>query len=225
MSSRRVVITGLGVVSSVGIGRDLFWEAIKNGRSGISTVSSFDTKGFRCHNAGEIKSFCPEDFIPRRKVQFLGRTSQMAISATSQALNDSQFERRNGYKERVGVFIGTTMGEKPLEESLDEWIQSGSEKVSKSKILQSSANNISANIGIHFKLKGPNYVIPTACAAGNYAIGYGFDLIRKGELNYAIAGGADAFSKFAFAGFQRVYAMAPDKCQPFDKNRKGMLVG
>jgi 3-oxoacyl-[acyl-carrier-protein] synthase II len=225
MSSRRVVVTGLGVISSVGIGRDAFWEAIINGRSGISSVSSFDTKGFRCHKAGEIKSFRPEDFIPWRKARFLGRTSQFAISATSQALNDSKFERRNVYKKRIGVFIGTTMGEKPLEESLDEWIQSGSEKVSKSKILQSSANNISANIGIHFKLKGPNYVIPTACAAGNYAIGYGYDLIKKGDIDFAIAGGADAFSRVAFSGFQRLYAMTPDKCQPFDKNRKGMLVG
>jgi 3-oxoacyl-[acyl-carrier-protein] synthase II len=225
MSSRRVVVTGLGVISSVGIDRDAFWEAIINGRSGISIVSSFDTKGFRCHKAGEIKSFRPKDFIPGRKAQFLGRTSQLAISATTLALNDAQLHRRNGLEERVGIFIGTTMGEKPLEETLDEWIQRGAEKISKAKILQSSANNISANIGFFFKLKGPNYVIPTACAAGNYAIGYGFDLIKKGELDVAITGGADAFSKIAFSGFQRLYAMAPEKCQPFDKNRKGMLVG
>ncbi|MHA2217483.1 MAG: beta-ketoacyl-[acyl-carrier-protein] synthase family protein [Candidatus Hodarchaeales archaeon] len=225
MNNRRVVVTGLGVISAVGIGREAFWEAIINGRSGISTVSSFDTRGLRCHNAGEIKDFNPEDFIPKRKVQFLGRTSQLAIAATSLALEDSELIGKNSFKERFGVFIGTTMGEKPLEESIDTWIIDGANKVSKQKILQSSANNISANIGNYFKLKGPNYLIPTACAAGNYAIGYGYDLIRKGEIDYAIAGGADAFSKLAFIGFQRVYAMAPEKCQPFDKNRRGMLVG
>jgi len=117
------------------------------------------------------------------------------------------------------------MGERPLEETVDAWVKDGASKINRTKILQSSANNISANISINFKLRGPNYMIPTACAAGNYAIGYGFDLIRKGDIDYAVAGGADSFSKFAFFGFHRLYAMAPEKCQPFDKNRKGMLVG
>ena len=225
MNNRRVVVTGLGVVSSVGIGRDEFWKSVINGKSGISKVTSFDTKEFRCHYAGEIKNFIPEEFITKRKVQFLGRTSQLAIAATSLALKDAKVSLKDINKERTGVFIGTTMGERPLEESIDVWVKEGADKISKAKILQSSANNISANIGIYFKFQGPNYLIPTACAAGNYAIGYGFDLIRKGDLDYAIAGGADSFSKLAFSGFHRLYAMAPEKCQPFDKNRKGMLVG
>jgi len=225
MNKRRVVVTGLGVVSSVGIGRDEFWKSVINGKSGISKVTSFDTKEFRCHYAGEIKNFIPEEFIAKRKVQFLGRTSQLAITATSLALKDARLPLKDINKEKTGVFIGTTMGERPLEESIDVWVKEGADKISKAKILQSSANNISANIGIYFKFQGPNYLIPTACAAGNYAIGYGFDLIRKGDLDYAIAGGADSFSKLAFSGFHRLYAMAPEKCQPFDKNRKGMLVG
>jgi len=225
MNNRRVVVTGLGVVSSVGIGKDEFWKSIINGKSGISKVTSFDTKELRCHYAGEIKNFIPEEFIAKRKVQFLGRTSQLAIAATSLALKDARLPLKDINKERTGVFIGTTMGERPLEESIDVWVNEGVDKISKAKILQSTANNISANIGIYFKFQGPNYLIPTACAAGNYAIGYGFDLIRKGDLDYAIAGGADSFSKLAFSGFHRLYAMAPEKCQPFDKNRKGMLVG
>jgi 3-oxoacyl-[acyl-carrier-protein] synthase II len=222
---RRVVVTGLGVVSSVGIGKDEFWESIISGKSGISRVTSFDTKEFRCHYAGEIKNFIPEDFIAKRKIQFLGRTSQLAIIATSLALKDSRLSMRNISKERIGVFIGTTMGERPLEESIDAWIKEGANNISKVKILQSSPNNLSTNIANYFKLQGPNYLIPTACAAGNYAIGYGFDLIKKGDIDYAVVGGADSFSKFAFCGFHRLYAMAPEKCQPFDKNRKGMLVG
>ncbi len=225
MNNRRVAVTGLGVVSSVGISREEFWKAVTNGKSGISKVVSFDTREFRCHYAGEIKNFNPEDFIARRKVQFLGRTSQLAISATSLALKDAKLTPKDINKNRTGVIIGTTMGEKPLEEAIDDWVRKGADKVSKMKILQSSANNISANISIYFKLQGPNYLIPTACAAGNYAIGYGFDLVRKGDLDCAIVGGADAFSKAAFSGFHRIYAMATDKCQPFDKNRKGMMVG
>ncbi len=222
---RRVVVTGLGVISSVGIGKDEFWKSIINSESGISKVTSLDTKEYRCHYAGEVNSFQPEEFIPKRKAQFLGRTSQLAVTATSLALEDAKLSNNYINKERIGVFIGTTMGEKPLEESIDIWIKEGADRISKKKILQSLPNNISANIAIYFKLKGPNYLIPTACAAGNYAIGYGFDLVRKGILDYAIVGGADSFSKLAFTGFQRVYAMAPEKCQPFDKNRKGMLVG
>lgn len=226
MIRKRVVVTGIGVISSVGTGRIDFWKGIINGKSGISKVSSFDTKGLRCHYAGEIKDFNPDDFIDKRRVPFLGRTSHLSIAATSLALKDSHIPLKTiSNNKRTGVFIGTTMGEKPLEESIDAWIKGGNSSLSKIKILQSSANNIPANISMHFKFQGPNYLIPTACAAGNYAIGYGFDSIKKGDLDYAIAGGADAFSKLAFSGFHRLYAMASDKCRPFDKNRKGMMVG
>lgn len=225
MADRRVVVTGLGIISSVGIGKDGFWEAIINGKSGISEVSSFDTKELRCHSAGEIKNFSPENYIPKRKLNFLGRTSQLSIAAASLALSDARFHSRKLNLNRTGVFMGTTMGERPMEEAIDSWVLEGTDNTSKAQIIQASANNISANIALFFKLNGPNYLIPTACAAGNYAIGYGFDFIKRGDLDYAIAGGADAFSKIAFSGFHRIYAMAPDKCQPFDKNRKGMLVG
>ncbi|MBI5416511.1 beta-ketoacyl-[acyl-carrier-protein] synthase family protein [Candidatus Poribacteria bacterium] len=221
---RRVVVTGLGVISSVGIGKYDFWNAIINGKSGISDVASFDTKEFRCHRAGEIRNFIPEEFIPQKKLQFLGRTSQLAISATSLALQDTKLSLKTINNEKTGIFIGTTMGERPLEESIDSWVNDRIHNTNKIKVLQASANNISTNMADYFKLKGPNYMIPTACAAGNYAIGYGFDMISNGDLDYAIAGGADALSKVAFMGFHRMYSMSPEKCQPFDKNRKGMMV-
>lgn len=225
MRERRVVVTGLGIVSSIGTGKDEFWKALISGKSGISKVTSFDTSEYRCHNAGEVQDFTSKDHISKRMIPFLGRTSQLAITATSQALEVAGFSPGKINGERTGIFIGTTMGEKPLEESIDTWVIAGGDNVSKIKILQSSANNIPANIGMYFKLSGPNYMIPTACAAGNYAIGYGVDFIQRGDLDYAIVGGADAFSKLAFTGFQRIYAMARDRCQPFDKNRKGMMVG
>ncbi|MBI4699468.1 MAG: beta-ketoacyl-[acyl-carrier-protein] synthase family protein [Nitrospirae bacterium] len=225
MNKRRVVVTGIGIVSSVGIGKDDFWKSIISGKSGISKVTSFDTKELRCHYAGEIRDFNPEEFIGKRKIPFLGRTSQLAISATSLALKDAGLSLKDLNKERTGVLAGTTMGERPLEESIDVWVNEGADKISKTKILLSSANNISANIAIHYNLQGMNFLIPTACAAGNYAIGYGFDLIRRGDLDCAVAGGADSFSKLAYSGFHRLYAMSPERCQPFDKNRKGMLIG
>jgi len=225
IQKRRVVVTGLGVVSSIGTGKDEFWRALISGKSGISRVSSFDTDQYRCHYAGEIHNFIPADFINKRKIPFLGRTSQLSIAAASLAIDDAGISRTGIDRERVGVFMGTTMGEKPIEDVVDAWVIAGTQNLSRTKIMQSTANNIPANLANHFKFGGPNYLIPTACAAGNYAIGYGYDFIKRGDLDYAITGGADAFSKLAFTGFQRVYAMAPEKCQPFDKNRKGMLVG
>src|SRR4030067_3831576 len=156
MNKRRVLVTGLGVISSVGIGKDEFWKSIISSKSGISRVSSFDTKEFRCHYAGEIKNFIPEDFIPKRKIQFLGRTSQLAIAASSLALKDSRLSLKNISRERIGVFVGTTMGERPLEESIDVWIKEGADKINKTKLLQSTPNNLSANIANYFRLHGRN---------------------------------------------------------------------
>jgi 3-oxoacyl-[acyl-carrier-protein] synthase II len=224
MNRKRVVVTGLGAVSSIGIGKDDFWSSLIAGKSGITKVDLFNTDEFRCHYGGEIKNLKPGKFINPRKIPFLGRTSQLAIIATKLALEDAKLSSRGIPHERTGVFIGTTMGEKPLEESIDTWVNEGTSHLTKRKILGSQANNITGNVGTFFKLYGPNYLFSNACAAGSYSLGYGFDLLRSGCLDAAVVGGADSFSKVAFSGFHRLYAMAPEKCQPFDKNRKGMML-
>ncbi len=223
MNNHRVVVTGLGPVSSIGVGRKDFWRALTAGTSGISEISAFDTSGFKCHRGGEAKLFKPEEFIQQRKLKFLGRASQLAISAALLAQEDAGVGTLP--KTRTGVFMGTTMGEKPLEELIRTWVQGGLKDLDRIRILQASVNNLSANVALHLKTQGANYMFPTACAAGNYAIGYGFDLIKSGELDFAFAGGADAFFYVAFVGFQSLYAMAQERCQPFDKNRKGMMLG
>ncbi len=224
-NNHRVVVTGLGVVSSIGIGKKQFWEAALSGKSGISEITSFDTRGFKCHRGGEVKNFRPEDFIPARKIKFLGRASQLAIAASALALKDSGLSFKNILKTKFGVLIGTTMGEKTLEELVQSWLKGRVRDIDRRRVLQASVNNLSANVSLHFKIKGQNYLFPTACAAGNYSIGYGFDLIRNGEIEYALAGGSEALSYTAYMGFQLLFAMATDKCQPFDKNRKGMMLG
>jgi 3-oxoacyl-[acyl-carrier-protein] synthase II len=129
-------------------------------------------------------------------------------------------------RERTGVAIGTTMGESRILEGIDEvWVKKGESAIEPDLIPRLPANVISSNVAIEFKLKGPNYLISTACAAGNYAIGYAYDLIKKGAVDIMFAGGADGFSRIAFTGFNRLLAIAPDFCRPFDKNRKGMMVG
>ncbi len=222
----RVVITGIGVISSIGIGKDEFWKALTAGKSGISEVASFDTSAYPTHNGGEIKNFQPELFIDKRKVNTLGRASQLAIACAKISLSDSGLELENLDKERLGVLLGTTMGESGVFQTLNEaWVKKGESAINPRLISRSPANVLSSNVAIELKLRGPNYVIPTACAAGNYAIGYAYDLIRMGEADIVFSGGVDTFSKIAFTGFNRLFAIAPEICQPFDQNRKGMLVG
>jgi len=224
--NKRIVVTGVGIISSIGIGKDAFWEALIKGKSGISPIAAFDTSDFPTHNGGEVKDFKPEEFINRKKIERLGRASQLAISSAKLAFRDAKINLDDLDKERTGVCLGTTMGESQILEKLnDAWVKQGIDAIDARLIPRYPANVLSANVAIEFKLAGPNYVIPTACAAGNYAIGYACDLIRMGKADLMLAGGTDAFSRIAFIGFNRLLAIAPEKCQPFDKNRKGMMVG
>jgi len=124
-NKRRVVITGIGVVTSIGIGKDAFWQNALEGKSGISEVTSIDTSRFRCHKAGEVKDFNPADFIARRKIKFLGRSSQLAIGASYLALQDANLPLRKIPRLEMGVILGTTTGERPLEELVSTWVKGG----------------------------------------------------------------------------------------------------
>lgn len=226
MPQRRVVITGVGVVSSIGVGKDRFWRNLIAGKSGISEVESLDTSAYDTHRGGEVKDFEPADFIDKNKIEKIGRATQFAISAVWLALDDAKLELGSVAKNRVGAIMGTTMADcQRLEEINTTWIKSGVKDVKADLIPQYPGNSLSNNIGFEFGLKNLVSAIPTACSAGNYSIGYSYDLIRTGRADLMLAGGSDSFSRVAFMGFNRLFAVAPEKCQPFDKNRKGMMVG
>ncbi len=216
---RKVVVTGIGVVSSLGIGKEQFWPALCAGLTGISPVTCIDTSDFPTHNGGEVKNFHPEN-------KKIGRAAGFAIKAASLAIKDSGLKPWQLNKEKAGVALGTTMGESPILEKInDARFKQGPEGFDGSSICQLPAYVIPTQVAIALKLRGPNYIIPTACAAGNYCIGYAFDLIRTGVCDFMLCGGSDAFSRIAFMGFNRMFAVAPDVCRPFDKNRQGMMVG
>ena len=222
---RRVVVTGLGVISSIGIGKDEFWKNLISGKSGISDIELFDTSDYSVHKGGEIKNFDSSKYIPKNRIKDIARASQFVIAATQMALEDSGIELEN-IKNRTGAIIGTTMADiQSLEQINKYWTNNGEEGVWPINIVKYPGNALSDHPGYFFDLTTMNYTIPTACAAGNYSIGYSFDLIRRGKADVMIAGGADPFSRITFTGFNRLFAMAPEKCQPFDKNRKGMMIG
>ncbi len=226
MSKRRVVVTGLGVVSSIGIGKDEFWNNLIAGKSGISEVTTFSTSGYDNHVGGEVKNFNPLKFITRRNVKEMERVSQFAVSAAKMALEDARLSVSKAKKGRIGVVVGTTMaGIQSLEQIDKHWMGRGEDDVWAATVKKYPGNVLSDSIAYYFGINGPNYVIPTACAAGNYSAGYSFDLIKKGRTDVMLAGGADPFSRITFTGFSRLFAMSPDKCRPFDKNRKGIIIG
>jgi len=223
---KRVVITGIGAISSIGIGKDEFWKNLIAGTSGISEVSTFDSSKFPTHMGGEVKNFEPLKFITRSHLKKMGRGSQLAIAAAKLSLEDARLNAAKVEPNKIAVFIGTTMGEIPALEVIDRvWVQKGEDEIYAATIAKFPVNALTNNVCSYLKIEGLNYVIPTACAAGNYAIGCAFDLIRSGKKDVVLAGGVDPFSRIAYTGFNRLFAMAPLKCQPFDKNRKGIIVG
>jgi 3-oxoacyl-[acyl-carrier-protein] synthase II len=226
MMNKQVVVTGLGMVTSIGIGKEEFWKNLTAGKSGISKVTLFDTTKFKRHNAGEIKNFNAVEYIPKNITDFLGRASQFAIISTKLALEDAGLYAADIKQKDLAVIIGTTMAESSvIDFSGEMFIRQKWEEINAQLLLGTFSPSIARNVGYFFEFKGDNLLIPNACGAGNYAIGYGYDLIQKGATELAIVGGAESLSRVAFQGFQRLYAMAPEICSPFDKNRQGMLLG
>jgi len=223
--NKRVVVTGLGVVSSIGIGWEEFWDSLLEGKSGISPVSSFDTTNHFTHNGGEVKNFKPEVFIQKDKLPFLSRASQLALAAAGLAMKDAGLSQNDISLMNTGVCIGTTMGSVQTSEIINElMVLHEKTDFSKELLCQVPTHSTPSAVAKELKASGPHMMFSTACAAGNYAIGYGFDLIRLGRAESVIAGGSEPLSKVAYTGFNQFSAVAPEKCQPFDKNRKGMMV-
>jgi 3-oxoacyl-[acyl-carrier-protein] synthase II len=222
----RVVVTGVGVISSLGFDKDRFWSNLTRGESGITRITLFDTSKQKRYYGGQIHNFDSFDFITSGKIKFFGRASQFAIIAVESALRDSLLSAADIRKKETAVIIGTTLPEgSAIDLSSRMILEDKMDTLTKKTLLNVFAPSTSRNVGFYFNAKGANLLIPNACAAGNYAVGYGMDLLRKGEVDLAIVGGAEALSRIAFQGFQRLYAMAPEVCRPFDKSRDGMLLG
>ena len=216
---KRVVVTGLGVVSPVGIGVERFWQALLAGESGISRVESFDTSKYPVHLGGEVRGFEPPAGDKK-----MGRASQFAVAAARQALADSGLDLNAMDRSRIGVSMGTTSGEPHMVERYNDARKEGVDP-DPSFFTNYPSHVIPSNVAVEFQLGGVTLMIPTACAAGNYAIGYAYDLVRTGRADVMLAGGSDSFSRIPYTGFAKLSAIATERCQPFDKNRKGMVPG
>lgn len=222
--NRRVVITGLGVISSIGIGKDAFWQALLQGKSGISPITAFDTSKHFTHNGGQAKGFEPALFITKARLPFMNRATQMAVASAKLALEDASLKSADFNNLIVGVSQGTTLGAAQAIEPVDDMLVLG-EKPCKELFYQMPTHTAPAEIAREFKCTGPQFMVSTACSAGNYAIAYAYDLIKLNKADIMLAGASDGISRIEYTGFNQFSAVAPEKCLPFDKNRKGMIPG
>ena len=223
---RRIVITGIGVVTPIGIGCEMFWNNLLAGQSGIAPVQSFDTSEYNVHRGAEVKEFNAEDYILNLDAAHLGRASQFAIAAARLALADAGVEIGSLDRKRAGVSMGTTSGEpREVERFDDAYVSKKLDRIGPEFIQLYPCHVIAAHVASELQFAGVNTMIPTACAAGNYAIAHALDVMRAGRADLMLAGGSDAFSRITFTGFARLGAVAPEICQPFDRFRKGMIPG
>ncbi len=222
----RVFVTGMGVVSSLGMGRRAYFDALVAGRSGVSEVSLFDTAGLGRNLAGEVKNFRARDFLSAAEARRMGRCSAFAVAAARMAVEDAGISEAHLAGDRTGVIIGTTMGEaNVLGELQRAWIHEGGEAVQTAKIPRYGTTLLPIHVARAFGVRGMVQTLPAACAAGNYAIGFAADQIRSGRVDRVITGAVEILEKLEYAGFVRLSAMAPERCQPFDKDRKGLILG
>ena len=230
---KRVVVTGLGLVTPLGIGIAKNWEKLMSGISGVSEVSLFDASEFTTKIAAEVRDFDPLEYIDKKEARRMDRFTQFAVAAAKMALEDANLQLEKIDRERAGVFIGSGVGGiKTLEEQAMVLKEKGPDRVSPFFVPMMIANMAGGQIAIHFGLTGPNETVVSACASGSNAIGDAFRFLQRGEGDIAIAGGAEApITPLSFAGFCSMKAMStrndePQKAsRPFDKLRDGFVMG
>jgi 3-oxoacyl-[acyl-carrier-protein] synthase II len=222
----RVFVTGLGAVSCIGIGRRAFWEALVAGTCGAAPVEGFDTSSIGRDIACEVRGFRPRDFLSAAEARRMGKCSQFAVAAARIAVDDAKMPPALLATERTAVVVGTTMGEADVLGELESaWIHRGEQAIDHRSLPRYGTTLLPIHVARAFGAHGMTQTLPAACAAGNYAIGFAADQIRAGRADVAIAGASEIIEKLQFAGFARLGAIAPERCTPFDKDRKGLLVG
>jgi len=230
---RRVVVTGIGIVSPLGIGIEENWSAVCNGKSGIGPITRFDVESFPVKFAGEVKGFEPEQFMGHKEIKKMDRFIHFAVAAGQSALYDSGFKITDENAERVGVQVGVGLGGLPaIEKYHDTYIERGVRKITPFFIPMVIANLASGQISIHTGAKGPNTCVVTACATGTHSIGDAARLVQYGDADVMIAGGTESvITPLCVGGFHAAKALSTrnddpqSASRPFDKDRDGFVIG
>ena len=228
----RVAVTGVGAISPVGLDSNESWNSIKNGKLGISKINSFDSSNLAVHIAAEVKGFLPEEKLGKKDSRRLDRFSQFACLASMEAFDMSGLDAESLDMTRFSSIVGSGVGGiMTLSDQFDVFFNKGPERISPFLIPMMLPDMASGNVSMKLGLKGINYSPVSACATGTDAIGQAFDLIVKGDIDYAVAGGSEAaICPIAVAGFDSCRALSNNQdpesaCRPFDKERDGFILG
>jgi 3-oxoacyl-[acyl-carrier-protein] synthase II len=230
---RRVVITGIGVIASNGIGKDKFWQAISSARSGVSPITSFDTSSFTTRFAGEIKNFDPGRFISPKNFKRMDRTSQLAVACAKMASEDAGFNPGVNGRDRTGVIIGTAMaGHGYILNQHVTLREKGPMRISPYTAIASFPDACASQVSIELGITGPSFSISTACSSASDAVSYACEAIRSGSVDFMLMGGAEAS---IYPGILAAFCVAralsqrneePEKaCRPFSRDRDGFVLG
>lgn len=229
----RVVITGLGAVSPLGLTVDSTWEAASTGKSGVAPITHFDASQHETKFAAEVKGFDPEALFGRREARRMDRFTQFAVAATDQAIKDSALAVNDDNRDRVGIFIGTGIGGiGTILSEVETLREKGPRRISPFLVPMMLPDSAAGQVAITFGLRGPNLAVVSACATGTNAIGEAFKVIQRGDAEAMVAGGAEAaILSLVIAGFNSMTALStrngdPQRAsRPFDKNRDGFVAG
>ncbi len=222
---KKVAVTGLGVICPLGDNAASAWDAMLQGQVGTGSLQLMDPSPYRVKIGGEIKNRARIEAFEKENSGRYERASVLAILAVREALDNAGLSQTGLEDFRIGSFFGTTMGEVQLAERLSELVsQNRSGEIKAESFHKVQGSRIAFSVLEDLGIGGQTMVFSNACASGNYAIGWGFEQIRQGNLDLALCGGVDPFSRIAFTGFNRLLSLTPDKCRPFSKNRKGLVV-
>ena len=233
LPKRRVVITGIGVISSIGIGKDAFWESLRAGKSGVSRIASFEASRLSTQFAGQVLNFDPLQYIDRKSLRRMDRTSQFAVACAKMAVQDAGLDPQANGRHRAGVIIGTAMaGHGHILEQHLEYLKKGPDRVNPFTTLASFPDACASNISIELGITGPSFSMATACSSASDAVGYAFDAIMSHTVDFLIMGGAEAtIFEPIVAAFCATRALSrrnhePEKAsRPFNLDRDGFVLG
>jgi nodulation protein E len=227
MTGRRVVVTGVGVISALGENAAEFWNALIEGRSGIRPMQAVDRTQFRFPNGAEVQNYNPSKYFDEKEQSLLDRFAQFAVVAAREAVGDSGIEFTQALKERTAIVTGSCVGGQQTEdEGFVSLYKNGSPRVNPFTIPRIMGNGGASRISVEYGVVGPTYTVSTACSSANHAIGQAFWMVRSGMVDLALTGGSEAIFSMGFLkAWEAMRVVSPDTCRPFSKERRGIILG
>jgi nodulation protein E len=227
VSPRRVVVTGIGVVSAIGNNIAEFWQSLKDGRSGIAPLQAVDPALLRFSSAAEVRNFNPSEHFDEKEISLLDRFAQFGVIAARQAIAGAGIQWTEQLRESTAIITGSCVGGQTTEdEGFVNLYRNNIPRVNPFTIPRTMENAAASRISLETGVVGPTYTISTACSSSNHAIGQAYWMVRSGAAEMAITGGSEAFFSLGFLkAWEAMRVVSPDTCRPFSKDRRGLILG